>query len=310
MRRELELRTEDGTTLRASLHAPAETPAPGIVMAHGFSGVKEQIDHYAVAFADAGFSALVFDHRGFGASDGGLRLEVDPARQIADWRDVLTAAEALPEVDAGDGLGVWGSSFAGGLAMTLAADDDRVRCVVAQIPNVGNHRGRHLYNAGERATLNERIRADRAARLAGEPAAMIPVFTSDPGELCALPPAVSSRYIEAAEAASPTWRNEVTLRSVVHMLGFEPGGWIRHIAPTPLLMIVAANDICTPVEGQLAAYEEALEPKRLVVHPGGHFDTYIDHFAQTSHAAIEWFDHLRTKPVGERRDRTTARAGA
>ena len=303
MRRELEVTMEDGTTLRANLHAPSDAPAPGIVMAHGFSGVKEQIDHYAAAFAEAGFTALVFDHRGFGASHGVPRLEVDPARQIADWRDVLTAAEHVPEVDADYGLGIWGSSFAGGLAMTIAADDDRVRCVVAQIPNVGSHRGRHLYNLRERAALDERIRADRVGRLSGEPAATIPIFTSDPGQLCALPPAVSPRYIEGAQAAAPTWRNEVTLRSVEHMLEFEPASWIRHIAPTPLMMIVAENDACTPARDQLAAYGEALEPKRLVIHPGGHFDTYTDHFAQTSQAAIEWFAHLRTRPAGKLRDR-------
>lgn len=72
----------------------------------------------------------------------------------------------------------------------------------------------------------------------------------------------------------------------------------------------ASKSMCTPVEDQLAAYGEALEPKRLVVHPGGHFDTYIDHFEQTSQAAIEWFAHLRTRPAGKLRDRTTARTVA
>ena len=54
MRHDVEFRTEDGTLLRGYLHA-GEDPAPGIVMCHGFSGVKEQIDHYAAAFAKAGY---------------------------------------------------------------------------------------------------------------------------------------------------------------------------------------------------------------------------------------------------------------
>lgn len=28
--------------------------------------------------------------------------------------------------------------------------------------------------------------------------------------------------------------------------------------------------------------------QQLLVHPGGHFDTYIDHFEQTSQAARDW----------------------
>ncbi len=42
------------------------------------------------------------------------------------------------------------------------------------------------------------------------------------------------------------------------------------------------------------AFAAAGEPKRLVVHPGGHFDTYRDHFAETSDAALQWFcEHLK-----------------
>ena len=44
---------------------------PTIVMAHGFSAVKEMyLDRFADTFAAAGLGALVFDNRNFGASDG------------------------------------------------------------------------------------------------------------------------------------------------------------------------------------------------------------------------------------------------
>jgi dienelactone hydrolase len=57
MKRDVEFSTEDGTILRGVLRAPdAEDGAPGIVMAHGFSGVKEQLDDYAALFSDSGFS--------------------------------------------------------------------------------------------------------------------------------------------------------------------------------------------------------------------------------------------------------------
>jgi len=71
MKRDVEFTTEDATVLRGVLHTPdGHTRAPGIVMAHGFSGVKEQLDHYAALFATSGFSVLLYDHRSFGTSDG------------------------------------------------------------------------------------------------------------------------------------------------------------------------------------------------------------------------------------------------
>ena len=66
MRRNVEFPTEDRTSLRGTLYTTTQSSAPGIVMTHGFSGVKEQIEHYAVYFAEAGFSVLLYDHRGFG----------------------------------------------------------------------------------------------------------------------------------------------------------------------------------------------------------------------------------------------------
>lgn len=69
--------------------------------------------------------------------------------------------------------------------------------------------------------------------MAGSAPATIAVFSSDPRELCALPPAVSPRYIDAARAATPTWSNEVTLRSLEASLEFEPAGWVPSCLPRP-----------------------------------------------------------------------------
>ena len=243
MRHDVEFRVEDGALLRGHLHSMGGGPAPAIVMAHGFSGVKEQVEHYAAHFARAGFAVFVHDHRGFGASEGAPRLEVDPDRQLKDWRDAISFALSRPETDASAGVGVWGSSFAGGLAMMLAATDSRVRCVVSQIPHVsGYHNGRWMFNAAERGRLKDRLAADRAARFAGAAPEMVPVFSSDPGQLSALPPGMNARSIRAAEDATPAWRNEVTLRSMEAMLSVEPGAWAPHISPKPLLMIVGAKD--------------------------------------------------------------------
>jgi uncharacterized protein len=74
--------------------------SPAITMAHGFAGTKEHsIERFAKAFADAGFVVLVHDHRNFGTSGGETRGDIDPWRQIADWRRAISYLEARPEVD-------------------------------------------------------------------------------------------------------------------------------------------------------------------------------------------------------------------
>jgi dienelactone hydrolase len=89
-------------------------------MAHGYAGVKEQgIEPFAKAFADAGFVVLLHDHRNFGASGGTIRGDVDPWRQIADWRYAISYLESLPEVDARR-IGLWGTSYAGGMRLCWA----------------------------------------------------------------------------------------------------------------------------------------------------------------------------------------------
>ena len=65
------------------------------------------------------------------------------------------------------------------------------------------------------------------------------------------------------------------------------------MSPTPLLIVVAAKDHLTVSDLAIAAYERALEPKRLVVLPGAHFEAYTTAFADASGAEADWFvQHL------------------
>ena len=86
----------------------------------------------------------------------------------------------------------------------------------------------------------------------------------------------------------------MTLRSVEMAREYEPGGWAARISPTPLLMIVASHDTVTPTDLALEAYNRALEPKKLVMLPGRHFDPYTGSgFEASSTAARDWFvEHL------------------
>jgi alpha-beta hydrolase superfamily lysophospholipase len=97
MRKDVEFKTEDGVTLRGWLYLPDEARGrvPTIVMAHGFSAVKENyLDKYAEVYSAAGLGALVFDNRNFGASDGKPRQHILAARWAEDRRASRDAAPA------------------------------------------------------------------------------------------------------------------------------------------------------------------------------------------------------------------------
>ena len=94
MRQDIAFKTSDGTTLRGWHYLPdGAGPFPTIVMAHGFSAVKEMyLDRYAEAFANAGFACVVYDNRNFGASDG--RAARSPRTRAAADRRGREAARA------------------------------------------------------------------------------------------------------------------------------------------------------------------------------------------------------------------------
>lgn len=115
---------------------PAGRRAPAVLMAHGFSAVKEQgLAPFAEAFAAAGLAVLVIDFRCLGASEGEPRGLVDPQMQQDDLRAALGWLAARPDVDPAR-LGLWGTSYSGGHALFLGALDPRVKAVVAQVPAV------------------------------------------------------------------------------------------------------------------------------------------------------------------------------
>jgi uncharacterized protein len=295
-RRDIEFNAE-GVTLRGWFYRAdgASGRAPTVVMAHGFSAVKEMyLDAFAEVFAAAGLNALVFDNRNFGASDGEPRLEIDPWQQVRDYRHAITYATTLDEVDA-TRIGIWGSSYSGGHVLVVGAIDRRVRAVAAQVPLVsGSANVAELVRSDFRAGFRAMFDADRAARFLGDPPAMVPVVAEDPLAPSALPtPDSWTWFTETGKTRAPSWQNEVTLRTVEMLGEYEPGGYIGRISPTPLLMVVAREDHLTPAHLAIDAFERARQPKQLVILPGGHFDAYGDGFDKASGPARDFFrEHL------------------
>jgi uncharacterized protein len=283
----------EGVTVRGWFFTAEGASAPGaaVVMAHGFSAVKEMyLDRFAEAFAAAGLNVLVFDNRCFGASDGEPRQEIDPWAQLRDYRHAVTYASTLPEVDPAR-IGIWGSSYSGAHVLVVAAIDRRVKAVVSQVPLVSGHANlRALVRADFIAGFREQFDADRMARFRGEPPVMVPVVDKDPLAPSALPtPDSWEWFTETANTRAPAWRNEVTLRSVEMFTEYEPGSYLPYISPTPLMMLVAAGDHLVPSELAIAAFDTAHQPKELVILPDGHFDAYGKGFEASSGHARDWF---------------------
>src|SRR5689334_23210756 len=73
----------EGTLMSAELFALEEhaaKPLPTIVMCHGWGGTAPALRPDAIAFAKAGYFVVLFDYRGWGASDGKLVLTKPPTR--------------------------------------------------------------------------------------------------------------------------------------------------------------------------------------------------------------------------------------
>lgn len=291
MRRDIEISAE-GATLRGWLYLPDGTreAAPAVVMAHGFSAVKEMyLDQYAEVFCAAGLATLVFDNRNFGASSGEPRYEIDPWQQVRDYRHALTWLTQQPRIDRAR-IGVWGSSYSGGHALVLGAIDRRIKCVVSQVPLVSGSRNlKRLVRADMFGSLRQQFDADREARFKGAAPMMIPVVTENPLGPAALPTADSwTWFTETGRTRALSWHNQVTLRTVEMLGEYEPASYVEQISPTPLLMLIAEGDHLAVADEAFAAYNRALEPKKLLVLKGGHFDAYIRDFEASSSAARDW----------------------
>lgn len=122
--------------LDADLYLPEQTPAPAIVLAHGFGGSKASVAEDAQWWADQGYVVLAYTARGFGESTGAISMN-SPEFEVADAQRILDDLAERPEVitdSSGDPrVAVAGGSYGGALALLLAGYDDRVDAVAADI---------------------------------------------------------------------------------------------------------------------------------------------------------------------------------
>ena len=282
-----------GLECRGWLYLPDDIESnaklPALVMAHGFSAVKEQIlPEIAEHFVTAGFVTLVFDYRFFGDSEGEPRCQLFPLEMVEDYRNAISWVSRHPNVDR-DRIGIWGTSYSGGLVAYVGAIDKRAKAIVAQVPSIISPESRRTMDPEKWDAVGEFLLQDRIARYSTGKINYMKVVAPE-GEPCILPGQENyDAFMELVDVA-PNWRNEITIESLEKIREFDPVSSIHLIAPRALLVIAAEDDNLIPIETVKSAVEIAGEPKRLIFHPIQHFEIYSNPWqSKAASAAIDWF---------------------
>jgi len=115
---------------------PETTPAPAVVLLHGFTGHKGEAHRLFVemarALAQVGIGALRFDFRGSGDSEGDFK-DMTIMGEVADARAAVAFARSRPGVDSVR-IGILGLSMGGTVAAFLAGEDSGLRAVTLWNP--------------------------------------------------------------------------------------------------------------------------------------------------------------------------------
>lgn len=300
MRRDVEFPAVD-VTLRGWIYTPdsGTGPFPTVVVAHGFTAVKEQsLDQLGEALAAAGVAALVYDHRCLGASDGLPRRHIDPWAQIRDYRHAISFAETLDEV-ASDRIGVWGTSYSGAHAIVVAAIDKRVKAGCSQVPMIAGLGmvQRHMDTMQKWYPLLDALDEDRRIWARGEEPSRICVVSQDPDVPHVLAGARSFNFFDHFKDKAPNWQNDITLRSIDLALEYDPRPFVELLNTTPYQFIISEDDLATPSDLQLEAYGRIRGPKELVVIPGDHYTSYLEYLPIAANAAADFFRRHLNRPM-------------
>jgi pimeloyl-ACP methyl ester carboxylesterase len=259
--------SSEGSTPGAST---GQTPA--LVMAHGFGGTREAgLPPYAERFAAAGMRVVVFDYRHFGGSTGEPRQLIDIGKQLDDWRAAIAFARGLDGVDP-ERVAIWGTSFAGGHAITIAAEDERLAAAVAQAPMADGLAVSLALGPARSLRLTRYALRDAIGAARGKPPVYVPLV-AQPGELAAMTDDDADAGYHRLIPAVSTWQNRFAGRTLMRLPFYRPNRLAAEIA-CPLLVCICDRDKITPPEPAALAAERA--PRGEAVHYDcRHFDIYV-----------------------------------
>ncbi|MFB7718125.1 alpha/beta hydrolase [Nocardia sp. NPDC056100] len=252
----------------------AEPGRPCVVMAHGFGGTRDTgLLGYAGPFAAAGYDVLVFDYRSWGDSEGTPRQNVSCRRQREDYHAAIDAARRLPGVDP-ERIALWGTSYSGGHAVAVAAQDRRIAAVTAITPAMDG--------AATLAHVVRRAGPGTLARLAGHGAIDLTraALGLAPHHLPIVGPPGSAAMMTSPGAleavvpvAGPTWRNEVCARAALAVGLNRPTTFAGRL-PCPILFQIGTRDSVAPPSAARRAAAKAGRLATIREYPVDHFDVY------------------------------------
>lgn len=274
----------NGSKVAANLYYPKKDgKVPGIVMCHGFAGVKELLlPSFAQRFSEGGFAVLTFDYRGFGQSEG-ERGRLVPSLQIEDIVNGLAFLRSCEKVDS-ERIGLWGTSFGGANAIFAALQDSNVKSVAVQLTFANGERVvTHDMSETEKANLYALIEKmkDRKVRSGKEMFVPIHKVLTDPQ---------SKAFYENNVEQHPELNIKISMLTVAETIMHKPELVISDLK-IPILITAASKDGVNPVEESMILYKSANDPKDLFIIQGAtHYEVYSgDFFERAIAKQLSWF---------------------
>ena len=278
--------------------AAAAARTPGVVLAGPISSVKEQtVPHYAERLADAGYTALTFDSRSFGESEGQPRSHYDPSEVIADYGSAVSYLMSREDVDP-ERIGVLGVCMGGGYAVSLGARDKRLKAVVAVAGgyNIGATFQKYLgvdafaeYVARINGLVFQQYRTGEVAYMPTIAKALTPEVP-----VAAMPNEEAYSYYErTSRDDAPSWSPRMTVASLEPYFIYNSIVHAPLVAPTPLQIIHGTRDTALLPEFAQQVYDAAVGPKELVwIETHNHIELYDQdpYVSEACRHAVRWLD--------------------
>jgi len=293
-----------GAELQAWLYEPdVPAPWPLVVMGHGYAATRPMsADKYAEAFCEAGVAVLLFDHRGFGASGGEPRRQINTWIQARGYLDALRFARTVGNVDPAR-IAVWGDSLSGGVALVVAGIDTKLAALVLQVPAIGRSLPPADPDGALFRTLRETVLTGAVEPTTpGEIEGPMPVVSDDqfrrPSAL--LPLTAYRWFIEYGGRFGSEWLNDVTRARPNTPVAWHPGLAAPFVTCPSLFMVSPQDEMPGAVPAvSRDAFDRMTGPKQWVDIEGGHFGLLYVPSAEFDVAATAQAsfvsEHLRTR---------------